>query len=243
MDSFDYGKALSEMWTLGGKAFLEAQQQALRAMREGAAAMGLPTGTPGAAMSGGLPGAAMPGVGRRPPFRTSLSTRARSARRARRWPISGHLRATSPARWRGGCRHRRKAPMRPSAPPPRTATLRRMIDPRVWLSAGDDMEEALQRMAQGPRFADLWDSERRYAKVFQAWMMLRRRGLEHQAVVLEGWTTAARRFAERLGGLSARSEAPASPRAPRSTSGSRPRTGRSSRCSARSATSARRRSC
>ena len=75
-----------------------------------------------------------------------------------------------------------------------------MIDPRVWLSAGDDMEEALQRMAQGPRFADLWDSERRYAKVFQAWMDLRRRGLEHQAVVLEGWTTAARRFAERLGG-------------------------------------------
>ena len=47
MDSFDYGKALSEMWTLGGKAFLDAQGQALRAMREGAAAMGLPAGMPG----------------------------------------------------------------------------------------------------------------------------------------------------------------------------------------------------
>ena len=79
------------------------------------------------------------------------------------------------------------------------ATLRRMVDPRVWLSAGDDMEEALQRMAEGPRFADLWDNERRFAGVFGAWMALRRRGLEHQAVVLEGWTTAARRFAERLG--------------------------------------------
>ena len=79
------------------------------------------------------------------------------------------------------------------------ATLRRMVDPRVWLGAGDDMEEALQRMAQGPRFADLWDNERRFAGVFGAWMALRRRGLEHQAVVLEGWTTAAGRFAERLG--------------------------------------------
>ena len=84
------------------------------------------------------------------------------------------------------------------------ATLRRMIDPRVWLSAGDDMEEALQRMAEGPRFADLWDNERRFAGVFGAWMALRRRCLEHQAVVLEGWTTAARRFAERLGERSAR---------------------------------------
>ena len=73
MDSFNYGKALSEMWTLGGKAFLEAQQQALRAMRDGAAAMGLPAGMTG----GGLPGAAgltgAPGVpGAMPPGAAGL---------------------------------------------------------------------------------------------------------------------------------------------------------------------------
>ena len=215
MDSFNYGKALSEMWTLGGKAFLEAQQQALRAMRDGAAAMGLPAGITGGGLPGaaGLPGRCRPGRRgcRRPPFRTSPSTPARSARRARRWPSSGRRRATSRPRWRGGCRSRPRKARTPSPAPPGAgatqagadstvaATLRRMVDPRVWLGAGDDMEEALQRMAQGPRFADLWDSERRFAGVFGAWMALRRRGLEHQAVVLEGWTTAAGRFAERLG--------------------------------------------
>ncbi len=42
MEQHDHGKALAEMWALGGKAFLEAQQQALGAMREGPAAMALP---------------------------------------------------------------------------------------------------------------------------------------------------------------------------------------------------------
>jgi polyhydroxyalkanoate synthase subunit PhaE len=209
MDSFDYGKALSEMWTLGGKAFLDAQQQALRAMREGAAAMGLPAGTRGAAMSGGLPGAAIPGMAA--PALPNLAFDAGEIGKAGQaladlWSSSSDL---------AGALARRlpTSPQGADADSTVAATLRRMIDPRVWLSAGDDMEEALQRMAQGPRFADLWDSERRYAKVFQAWMMLRRRGLEHQAVVLEGWTAAARRFAERLGELSGRSEAPASQRA------------------------------
>ena len=231
MDSFDYGKALSEMWTLGGKAFLEAQGQALRAMREGAAAMGLPAGMPGGCprdarrglpswrCPAGCPARRCRGWRRRPPFRTSPSTPARSARRARRWPSSGARRASSGPRWRGGCRLARRgdaaaAATQAGAESTVAATLRRMIDPRVWLSAGDDMEEALQRMAQGPRFADLWDSERRFARVFGAWMALRRRSLEHQAVVLEGWTTAARRFAERLGERAAAQGEAAAPAPP-----------------------------
>src|SRR4029453_18594809 len=63
MEQHDYGKALADMWALGGNAFLEAQQQALRAMREGAAAMGLP-----GAASGGAPGAAMPAMAAPPAF-------------------------------------------------------------------------------------------------------------------------------------------------------------------------------
>jgi polyhydroxyalkanoate synthase subunit PhaE len=93
------------------------------------------------------------------------------------------------------------------------ATFRRMVDPRHWLSGGDDMDEALQGMAEGPRLADLWDVERKYAKVFGAWMALRRRSLEHQTVVLEGWRTAARRFTERFNELAAKGEAPATQRA------------------------------
>jgi hypothetical protein len=173
MSDFDYGKALADMWALGGKTVFEAQQQALRAMRESAAAMGLP----GAA----TPAVALPAL----------------------WSSATALTGTLTRRLPKG--------MDPDSTV--AATLRRMVDPRVWLSSGDDMEEALQRMAQGPRLADLWDTERRYAKVFQAWMTLRRRGLEHQAVVLEGWTAAARRFTERLGELAGKGETPASQRA------------------------------
>ena len=220
MDSFNYGKALSEMWTLGGKAFLEAQQQALRAMRDGAAAMGLPAGIaggglPGAAgLTGAMPGAMPPGAaGLAPPAFPNLAFDAGeigkagqalaelwtaasdlAAALARRLPQPAPPGADAAAGAAGAAAATQAGPDSTVA-----ATLRRMVDPRVWLGAGDDMEEALQRMAQGPRFADLWDSERRFAGVFGAWMALRRRGLEHQAVVLEGWTTAAGRFAERLG--------------------------------------------
>jgi polyhydroxyalkanoate synthase subunit PhaE len=204
MEQQDYGKALAEMWALGGKAFLEAQQQALRAMREGAAAMGLPAGaaTPGAAPGAALPAMAPPAAAT--PAFPNLAFDAGEIGKAGQaladlWASSNDLAAALA---------RRLPQSGADADSTAAATLRRMVDPRVWLGAGDDMEEALQRMAQGPRFADLWDTERRYAKVFQAWMTLRRRGLEHQAVVLEGWTTAARRFADRLAELSSKGQPP-----------------------------------
>jgi len=230
--SIDYGKALSEMWALGGKAFLETQQQALRALREGAAAMGLPTeglptgglptgGLPAAAMPGaGLPGAALPGAalpGLAPPlpgfpklgFDAGEIGKAGQAL-AGLWTSASELAGALARRLpQGGAADAAAAAQAGGAESTVAATLRRMIDPRVWLSAGDDMEEALQRMAQGPRFADLWDSERRFAQVFGAWMTLRRRSLEHQGVVLEGWVTAARRFAERLGERAAQGAAAA----------------------------------
>jgi polyhydroxyalkanoate synthase subunit PhaE len=220
MDSFDYGKALSEMWTLGGKAFLDAQGQALRAMREGAAAMGLPAGMPGGMPGAGLPGMAMPGVAMPgglpglapPPAFPNLAFDAGEIGKAGQalaelWTSASDLAAALAQRLpqqpapqgADAAAGAAAAATQAGAESTVAATLRRMIDPRVWLSAGDDMEEALQRMAEGPRFADLWDNERRFAGVFGAWMALRRRSLEHQAVVLEGWTTAARRFAERLG--------------------------------------------
>jgi hypothetical protein len=42
--------------------------------------------------------------------------------------------------------------------------------------------------------------ERHYARVLQAWMNVRRRGLEHSAIVLEAWLQAGRRFAEEMAG-------------------------------------------
>ena len=66
--------------------------------------------------------------------------------------------------------------------------------------AGNEMDNVLGRMAEGPRFADLWDMERRYAQVMKAWMEVRRSGLAHNAVVLEAWMRAGRAFTEELGG-------------------------------------------
>jgi len=78
------------------------------------------------------------------------------------------------------------------------ATFRHMLDPRGWLAGGGEMDEVLGRMAEGPRFADLWDMERRYARVMHAWSEMRRRNLEHNAVVLQAWMRAGNSFARRL---------------------------------------------
>ena len=82
--------------------------------------------------------------------------------------------------------------------------LAKIFDPRGWLSVTNELDEALQRMAEGPRLADLWNVERKLAAVATAWVALRRRSLEHNSVVLEGWTKAAGEFARVLGGVAYR---------------------------------------
>ena len=122
MDSFDYGKALSEMWTLGGKAFLEAQQQALARHARGRGGDG--PARPGRRCPAGCPGGARVAM---PPAFPNLAIDAGEIGKAGQalaelWT----RRATSPAPWRGGCRS--EAPMRPQragADSTVTATLRR----------------------------------------------------------------------------------------------------------------------
>jgi polyhydroxyalkanoate synthase subunit PhaE len=88
------------------------------------------------------------------------------------------------------------------------AMLAKIFDPRGWLSVTNELDEALQRMAEGPRLSDLWNTERKLAAVFTNWVALRRRSLEHNAVVLEGWTRAAGEFAKVLNERAERGEAP-----------------------------------
>lgn len=82
--------------------------------------------------------------------------------------------------------------------------LSKVFDPRGWLSASNEIDEALNRMAQGPQLADLWTYERTMAALFSAWTALRRRNLEHNAVMLEAWTRATGVFAK---AVNARAEA------------------------------------
>jgi hypothetical protein len=86
--------------------------------------------------------------------------------------------------------------------------LAKIFDPRGWLSVTNEMDEALQRMAEGPRLSDLWNTERKFAAVFTAWLAQRRRSLEHNAIVLEGWTRAAGEFTKVLNERAERGEPP-----------------------------------
>src|SRR4029077_19293728 len=50
-----------------------------------------------------------------------------------------------------------------------TELLAKFLDPKAWFSSMDGMYQALQRMSEGPRLADLWDTERKMLSVFNAW--------------------------------------------------------------------------
>jgi hypothetical protein len=73
-----------------------------------------------------------------------------------------------------------------------------MMDPRGWLGVTGELDDMIRHMAEGPRFADLWDVERQYAGVMRAWIEVRRRSLEHSAVVIGAWVQAGRLFSQRL---------------------------------------------
>jgi class III poly(R)-hydroxyalkanoic acid synthase PhaE subunit len=85
--------------------------------------------------------------------------------------------------------------------------LSKIFDPRAWFSGTDGMDQVLQRMAEGPRLADLWDTERKMLTLFNAWTALRRCSLEHNAVMLEAWLEAAGKFAKTLNEKADRKEA------------------------------------
>jgi polyhydroxyalkanoate synthase subunit PhaE len=85
--------------------------------------------------------------------------------------------------------------------------LGKIFDPQAWFAGTGGMDEALQRMAEGPRLADLWDIERKVLNVFNAWAALRRRSLEHNMVMLEAWLQAAGTLAKYLNEKADRKEA------------------------------------
>lgn len=177
MNPFDYSKPVADFWTAQGHALMKAQQQAGQALAEGVQAMA--TGT-------------LPNL---PELPTDLSAGIADLASAGQsvmemWSAAtamyGRLATTVPAAAGGDTTVE--------------ATFRKMIDPRSWMAGTGEIDDVLGHMAEGPRFADLWEVERRYARVLQAWMNVRRRGLEHSVVVLEAWLQAGRRFTEEMAG-------------------------------------------
>jgi class III poly(R)-hydroxyalkanoic acid synthase PhaE subunit len=76
--------------------------------------------------------------------------------------------------------------------------LAKIFDPRGWFSATNEVDQTLQRMAEGPHLADLWNVERKFMAVFNAWVAMRRQSFEHNRVMLEAWMNAAGAFAKML---------------------------------------------
>jgi hypothetical protein len=180
MNLFDYSKAVTDFWTAQGQALVKAQEQAGAALTQGMKAVA----------SGNLP--------MMPNMPSDLSAGAFDLAIAGKSMMELWSAATSAAG-----RLATSLPKTGDADSVVEATFRKIADPRSWLGGSGEMDDVLGRMAEGPRFADLWEAERRYAGVLQAWMNLRRRSLEHNAVVLQAWLQAARRFTEQLAGRGA----------------------------------------
>lgn len=79
-----------------------------------------------------------------------------------------------------------------------TAVFRKIADPATWLSGGSDLHEVLDHVSHGPRFADMWDMERRFARLSGAMLEMRRSTNAHHAVVLAAWMQAAGEFTEAM---------------------------------------------
>jgi len=63
---------------------------------------------------------------------------------------------------------------------------------------GNELSAAIERMAQGPRLADVWDIDRKMALAFGAWIEMRQRLASYNAVTAAPWTEASKRFVETM---------------------------------------------
>jgi hypothetical protein len=76
--------------------------------------------------------------------------------------------------------------------------LARLLEQPAGFAVGNEMSEAIEKMAQGPRLADVWDIDRKMALVFGAWMEMRQRLASYNAVTAAPWTEASKRFVDAM---------------------------------------------
>ena len=182
MDPVQYMQALAELWGQGGKSFMAAQQTLLRDMAERYA------------KAASAPGAA---AGAPANFFDPQGVAQANEAFGRLWSSASELSQTFARNLQQG----------KEADPLVSSLLGRIFDPSAWFAGSDGMDAALHRLAQGPRLADVWNTERQMLNVFNAWTALRRRGLEHNTLMLEAWLQAAGSFAKLLNEKADRNEA------------------------------------
>jgi polyhydroxyalkanoate synthase subunit PhaE len=76
--------------------------------------------------------------------------------------------------------------------------LTRLLEHPGGFAAGNEMSEAIEKIAQGPRLADVWDIDRKMALVFGAWMDMRQKLASYNTVTAAPWSDATKRFMEAM---------------------------------------------
>jgi hypothetical protein len=151
VNPFEYMQTLADMWSRSGKDFAAAQQNMLAEMTRRFA--------PGAAQAEGTA---------QPSFFDAQALGQANAAFGKLWSSALELSQTLT----------RQMDQSRKGDPIVGDVLGKLFDPRAWFSNLGGMDEALQRMAEGPRLADFWDSERKLLNVFNAWTALRRRSTQ-----------------------------------------------------------------
>ena len=181
MEPFDYMKALSGMWNLGGEAFLTAQQNIFRDTVKN---------------MGSAPGDAKSDIATAPGLPNMAALTEAGQDFAKLWASAVEIsKATTQLLQRGN-----------ESSPIVTEMLGKIFDPRVWFTSTDNMEESLNHLAEGPRLADMWVIERKFGAMFNAWVLLRQRNLEHNKVILDAWMQATSAFTKSLNEKADRNE-------------------------------------
>jgi len=81
--------------------------------------------------------------------------------------------------------------------------LARLLEHPGGFAVGNEMSVAIEKMAQGPRLADVWDIDRKMALVFGAWMEMRQKLANYNAIAAAPWTEASKRFLEAMSAAAA----------------------------------------
>jgi hypothetical protein len=76
--------------------------------------------------------------------------------------------------------------------------LARLSEKPAGFGDGNELSAAIEKMAQGPRLADVWDIDRKLALVFSAWIEMRQRLASYYAVVSAPWSEASKRFVDAM---------------------------------------------
>lgn len=84
--------------------------------------------------------------------------------------------------------------------------LKKILDPREWMSVTGFMDATVQRLAEGPKFADFGHVEQMNASLAKAWGTLCTVNAQHQSNVLKAWTEAISDFVGKLNATATKGE-------------------------------------